>query len=213
MAGFPMFVSLKGRRCLVFGGGHVAYRKICTLLKFDGDVWVCARQMGASVAKLADEGRIFGTDGCILRADGCADVDTLLDGVFLVVCATDDADFNHQVALRCRARNIPVNCATGNEDSTFIFPAVIVREDITVGISTDGCAPALSRHIRQELEAALPDWYGSLAKRLAVLRQRLRELCDNAQARGQIMGELTEYGLDHEGDIPDSVFKAIIGPR
>ena len=202
MAGFPMFVNLEGRRCLVVGGGSVAYRKICTLLKFDADVWVYARQRDDRVAQLADEGKIR-------LADCCCGIDILVDGAFLVVCATDDANFNHEVAKRCRELSIPVNCATGNEDSTFIFPAVVVREDMTVGISTDGCAPALTSHIRKELDAALPLWYGSLTKRLAVLREMVRERFDDVQMRSRMMNELTQYGLTHEGEITDEVFDEI----
>lgn len=221
MAGFPMFVSLSGRLCLVVGGGSVALRKINTLLQFDADVRVYARDADCRIRQLAENGRItllaqeISLPGqeiscCPGETSGGAPDDHFLDGAFLVICATDDAELNHDIARRCHERRIPVNSATGARDSTFIFPSVIVRDDITVGISTSGQAPALSRHIRQELEAALPEWYGILGQRLAVYRERLRGLCGAPKVRGEIMKALTEYGLSHGGEVPEPVFLELV---
>lgn len=256
MAGFPMFVELAGRRCLVVGGGSVALRKMNTLLQFDADVRVYAREADPCVRQLAEDGKITLTVGEISLtgqevslpdqeasqlAQACpstgpvilppADANSLLtqenagvlggtsgaahdvsflDGAFLVICATDDAELNHEIARLCRERHIPVNSATGTGDSTFIFPSVIVRDDITVGISTSGQAPALSRHIRQELETALPEWYGVLGQRLAAYRVRLGGLCGVPAVRGEIMKALMAYGLSHGGEVPEAVFLELL---
>lgn len=221
MAGFPMFVELSGRRCLVVGGGSVALRKINTLLQFDADVLVYAREADPCVRQLAEDGKITLMVGEISLlaqenaggpggTSGAAHDASFLDGAFLVICATDDADLNHDIARFCRERHIPVNSATGAGDSTFIFPSVIVRDDITVGISTSGQAPALSRHIRQELEMALPEWYGVLGQRLAAYRVRLGGLCGVPAVRGEIMKALMAYGLSHEGEVPEAVFLEIL---
>ena len=42
MAYFPMFIELKHRKCLVVGGGQVAFRKAETLKDFGADVSVVA---------------------------------------------------------------------------------------------------------------------------------------------------------------------------
>ena len=87
---------------------------------------------------------------------------------------------------------------------------LILKAGLSVGISVDPPAPSLSQKVRQDIEARLPDWYGSLGQRLAACRKRLKELEPDARVRSRIMGRLTEYGLAHEGRISDSVFDKII---
>src|SRR5699024_3973959 len=54
-------------------------------------------------------------------------------------------------------RSIPVNVADSREDSTFLFPAVVRRGRLSVGISTGGASPAAAAHVRRTLEGQLPE--------------------------------------------------------
>ena len=62
------------------------------------------------------------------------------------------------------------------DDNDFIFPAVIDRSPLMVSVSTRGSAPALTRHIRQRLEAFIPQDYGRLAGYAESLRERVKSL-------------------------------------
>ena len=72
------------------------------------------------------------------------------------MAATDDRVLNRTVAQLCRKRAIPVNVADSREDSTFLFPAVVRRGRLSVGISTGGASPAAAAHVRRTLEGQLP---------------------------------------------------------
>ncbi len=202
MALFPLFVNLEGQPCLVFGGGKVALRKIRTLLAAGAHVRVRSVDYVPELLKMAENGKI------VFEED--RPIDELIRDVFLVICATSDTDFNDTVARTCRKKKVPVNCASGKGESSFIFPSLILKDNISIGISLQPPAPSLSRQIREDIEEALPDWYGALGKSLAAYRSLLRPLVADEEARHTLMACLTRYGLEHEGDIPAEVFYSMI---
>ncbi|MBS5521447.1 MAG: bifunctional precorrin-2 dehydrogenase/sirohydrochlorin ferrochelatase [Clostridiales bacterium] len=215
MALFPMFVDLSGRYCLVLGAGAVALRKIHTLLAAGARVHVWSKEVCEDIVCLAGEGKVILEDGNISPK-------SLIPKAFLVICATSDPDFNERMLCLCRQCHIFVNCATENRDAkengsggplmesgydtSFIFPSLIVRDTISVGISTFPPAPSLSRYIRQRLDACIPGWYGRLGRSLYKYRKRLRKFNLTQPGRARIMERLTEYGLSHEGNIPGEIF-------
>ena len=145
MVCFPLFVDLNDKTALVVGGGPVAARKARVLLDYGPRVLVCAPRFVPELEQLS------GAE--LLRQPF---VPELLEGVSLAVAATDDRQLNHAVAQLCRERSIPVNVADSREDSTFLFPAVVRRGRLSVGISTGGASPAAA-HVRRTLEEQLPE--------------------------------------------------------
>lgn len=200
MALFPMFINIRGKYCFVLGGGAVALRKIRTLLLAGGEVHVWSREYAPPLMEMAAERKIFLED----------ELDESLSKAFLAVCAASDRDFNEKIARLCCSRKIPVNCATSEKLSTFIFPSVVMSGPVAVGISTDPPAPSLSAHIRREIEGFLPDWYGPLGEELARLRTLLRPMVASGDCRGRIMERLTDYGIKHHGYIPMEVFYKLV---
>ena len=134
MVCFPLFVDLNDKTVLVVGGGPVAARKARVLLDYGPRVLVCAPRFVPELEQLS------GAE--LLRQPF---VPELLEGVSLAVAATDDRQLNHAVAQLCRERSIPVNVADSREDSTFLFPAVVRRGRLSVGISTGGLAGGAAR--------------------------------------------------------------------
>ena len=61
-----------------------------------------------------------------------------LEGMDLVLTATDDTALNHRITELCRAGNIPVNNASCKEDCDFFFPAILREEGLTIGVSSGG---------------------------------------------------------------------------
>src|SRR3954454_5290137 len=80
----PFYVAclkLKGRRCLVVGGGDVGLEKVEGLLACDGDVTVVAPELAPELRRLADEGSVEWHARPYALAD--------LEGCFMVIAATD----------------------------------------------------------------------------------------------------------------------------
>jgi siroheme synthase-like protein len=149
-------LDLRGRRCLVAGGGVVARRKVEGLLAAGAVVRVVAPE----AVEMPDRAAV------VRRAARLAD----LDGAALVVCATDDPVANAALAREARRRGVLVNVVDDPEAGTFSVPAVLRRGRVQVGVSTGGASPLLAALIRDELAARVGDEYGELAGLLADLR-------------------------------------------
>ena len=145
MVCFPLFIDLNDKTVLVVGGGPVAARKARVLLDYGPRVLVCAPRFVPELEQLS------GAE--LLRQPFVPD---LLEGVSLAIAATDDRVLNRTVAQLCRKHAIPVNVADSREDSTFLFPAVVRRGRLSVGISTGGASPAAAAYVRRTLEGQLP---------------------------------------------------------
>lgn len=161
---FPMALDLHGRDCLVVGGGAVATRKLKALLIAGAEVRVVAPEASERIRALAADGSLR-----LIEAPFSPDH---LDGAFLVVAATDQRQVNDAIIADARRRHILVNSVDGSSGD-FIMPATIRRGEVQVAITTGGQSPALARHLRTRIEAALPDEYGPLSEVLSLVRSEL----------------------------------------
>ena len=146
---FPLFLRLAGKDVLVVGAGGVAERKIQDLVDAGAAVRVVALDATPAVESLAQQGRI----ALSRRAFEDADV----DGAWLVVAATTDADVQARAcagADRVRTFSIAVD---DPPNGSAYSASVIRRQPFTIAISSSGEAPALSRLLREILEQALPE--------------------------------------------------------
>jgi len=162
----PIYMNLRGRACLLVGGGEVAGRKARLLLEAGAQVTVVAPELGPTLARLAAEGRVA------QRAEAFSE--HLLSGSTLVFAATDDRDVNRSVYEAASARGLPVNVADQPDLCTFIMPSIVDRSPVVVAVSTGGRAPILARLIRARLETLIPAGYGRLARLVAEFRERAK---------------------------------------
>lgn len=107
----------------------------------------------------------------------------MLEGMFLVVCATDDRAANEAAARAAKARGVLVNAPAQPELSDFTVPASLARGRLLLTVSTDGLSPALSRAIRAQLETLYPEALGDWLERLAAVRRELKAEAGTARAR------------------------------
>lgn len=164
MEHLPLFVSLRGRRVLVVGGGSVAARKIDLLRSAGANVHVVSPKLCTELDALLRTGELTWREG-IFHADD-------LEGVVLAIAASDDREANAAVSRAARARAIWVNVVDDASLSTFIVPAIVDRAPVTVAIGTAGASPVLARRLRAQIEAVIPERIGELAQALRAWRPR-----------------------------------------
>ncbi|HEY3418705.1 MAG TPA: bifunctional precorrin-2 dehydrogenase/sirohydrochlorin ferrochelatase [Armatimonadota bacterium] len=155
---YPVFLDLRGKRCVVIGGGKVARRKVEGLLEAGAEVIVIAPRISAM------------PDGVqrIQRAFTPGD----LDGAMLVIASTDNPAVNDAIFREATARGIWVNVVDVPENCTFILPSVVRRGALRIAISTGGASPVLAKRLRKSLEGQFGEEYGCLIDLLWRLRQR-----------------------------------------
>lgn len=142
---YPMFVDLRGKTCVVVGGGRIAERKTLDLIKTGGKIKVISPELTPRLRKEKDRGTIRHIGRRFRPSD--------LKGAFLVVAATDDQAVNEQVA---GARDILINVVDQPALCNFIVPSSIKQGPLSIAISTSGTSPAMARAIRKDME----DFYG-----------------------------------------------------
>jgi len=162
---YPIFAVIEDKPCLVVGGGTVGERKVSDLLTAGARVTVVSRTLTPELAALADRGEI--------RYVPEDFTETQVEGMALVMAATDDRTVNARVSAAAQARGIWVNVADDPEYCTFIVPAQVRRGDLTLAISTGGASPALARQLREELQQHYGPEYGRYLDLLQRVRTRL----------------------------------------
>ena len=162
---FPVFIDLKGKDVVVVGGGLVAERKVKKLLPFEPNIKVIAPKVTKELKELRREGKIE----LMLRKVKLYDIKR----AFLVICAVDDIRLQKRLYDYCKKRGILYNAVDSIEYCSFIFPALVVKGNVVIGISTSGRVPALSRAIREYLEKVLPKDLEKIELKLEKLRESL----------------------------------------
>lgn len=196
MSAFPMFVELAGEACLVVGGGGVAGRKALTLL-----------QCGANVTLVAPEQTFEEQPGITVLLRPFQEAD--LDGNWaLVIAASDDPVVNARVAALCRARKIPVNRA--DEPEGFLFPALIHRGALTVGISTGGASPWAAGYFRRLLEAFLPENCEEILDSLRELRAELKTHFPRGKQREEALAAAAKRSFQKDAPLDEQEREALL---
>jgi len=162
----PISLKLRGRHCVVVGGGVIAESKIQSLLAAEARVVVVAPEVTESVAAWVRAGQIEWQKKNFATEELC--------GAFLVVAGTSSPQVNHEVFRQCEAEGILCNVVDDPEFCHFYYPAVVQRGALQIAISTEGQSPALAQRLRKELEAQFGPEYEGWLEWLGAARQFLR---------------------------------------
>jgi siroheme synthase-like protein len=172
----PFYIAclkLKGRRCLVVGGGDIGLEKVEGLLACDADVTLIAPVAHPELESLAEEGSIEWEKKVYAGA-----VD--LEGVFMVIAATNATEVNIAVFDDAEKRAMLVNVVDVPPLCNFILPAIVRTGPLAIAISTAGASPALAKRMKREVS----ELFGEEYARLAVILN---------DARGWAKGTLPTY--------------------
>ena len=199
MGYFPFFVDLEGREGLVVGGGAVALRKLQKLLPYGPRLTVAAPELLAEIEALPGLTRLR-------RSFAPA----MLEGKGFVIAATDDREVNRGIAALCRERGIPVNAVDDKEQCTFLFPALVKRGDLTVGVSTAGASPSAAAWVGRRVSERLPEDFGELLDYLASLRPMVQKRVaeeNRAAVFARLFSDCMEQGFPLEEAALAAVFE------
>jgi siroheme synthase-like protein len=163
---YPVFLNIRGRKCVVVGGGQVAWRKAKGLLERGADVEVISPHLGLELNALAEARAI----NVLRRHYQAGD----LRGAFVAIAATSDGDTNREMVKEARRGGVLVNVVDDPENSDFIVPSCLQRGSMTIAIATAGKSPALARKIRTKLEKDFGEEYTALVNLIGEVRTELK---------------------------------------
>ncbi|UNW10291.1 siroheme synthase CysG [Acinetobacter indicus] len=173
---FPISLKLQQQRCLIVGGGHIAYRKAGLLQKAGAIIDVVAPAIDVALLELVQQ-----SQGHYEAA--AFNTEIPLRQYRLVIAATDDAAINRQVFEACEAENVLVNSVDDPPHCRFMVPAIVDRSPLLIAVATNGASPVLSRQIRTQLETSIPHGMGKLASFSGQWRAAVKAKIQNPDER------------------------------
>ncbi len=202
---YPIFLDLKGRPCVVVGGGAVAERKVMALLDCGAVVKVISPEIIGALQRQVEGA----TMEYVPRRYRAGD----LRGSLLVIAASDDSEVNAAVWEEASRLEILANVADCPEKCNFILPSVLRRGGLAVAVGTGGASPALARRIRTDLERLIGPEYEDFVRVMELLRKlamrsekdpgRRRELLKSAASGEAILERL------RAGETPEAILETI----
>ncbi|PCI76156.1 MAG: uroporphyrinogen-III C-methyltransferase [SAR86 cluster bacterium] len=162
----PIFLNIRDKKCVVVGGGGVAFRKATLLLRAGADLSIVAPSVSDELRNLC------AAHDCTIIERKFEEAD--LSDAAIVVAATDDLQTNEQVSVISSALNIPVNVVDQPHLCSFIMPSIVDRSPVVVAISSGGSSPILTRKLKELNETMMPGRIGKLAELLGSYRDRVR---------------------------------------
>ncbi len=150
---FPLFINLKEKEILVFGGGVIATRRVKALLPYEPSVKVAAPDISEELEQLAKENTNLILEYRKYKPSELQKPD-------LVLAATNDENVNTIIFRECRHKGILVNVASDREMCDFFFPGIVTEGDITVGITANGKDHKKAAEVTEQVRKLLNETMG-----------------------------------------------------
>jgi len=139
----PVGLDVRGKDCVVVGGGSVGSRKVTTLGHAGAVVTVVSPAVTDELAEQIDSGRVRWVRETFREEH--------VGGAFLAVAATDDDALNAAV-VRVAVQSGTLACdASSAERSQVIFGALLEDGEVTIAVFTGGRDPARARRTRDRI--------------------------------------------------------------
>lgn len=206
--GYPVMLEVRGRRCVVIGGGTIGEGKVRGLVSAGAHVTLIDPAPTSGIRDLSELGAVT----LVLRPYQAGD----LKGAFLAVAATDDGATNGEIFREAEAEKVLFNAVDDSQHCHFAVPSIIRRGDLLICLSTGGKSPALAKRLRKKLSREFGEEYATLVDLLAEVREAaiaVREVdFDDWAARWEAALEADLIKLVREGryeEVKDCVWRSL----
>ncbi|MCP4270891.1 MAG: bifunctional precorrin-2 dehydrogenase/sirohydrochlorin ferrochelatase [Gammaproteobacteria bacterium] len=184
---FPLMVDLSNKKIIIIGSGEVARRKAQNLSGYGGNIQVIANSFTGSFLQLKSSHFIEFTTVSQKQLSESV-ITTLVKDAFLVIPATKNAEFNMKVTTIAQKMGILVNQV--DTVGEVIIPSVINQGALSIGISTQGKSPALSRYTRQKLEKIITEEYAVMARLQEEMKAFYKLHIEDQQERKKLLWKI-----------------------
>ena len=184
---YPIYVQLNEQPCVVIGGGKIAEGKVDGLLAANAKVKIVSPELTPHLHDLVKQNQIEYAARHYQVGD--------LTGAFMVICATDQTEINHQVWQEASANQQLVNVVDDTPRCNFIAPAILRKGDLNIAISTGGKAHALAVRLKQRLQEEIGPQYERFLELSGQLREPLARHIPDFETRKKLWYELVDSNI------------------
>ena len=177
-------LQIQDKPIVIIGGGSVAQRKTATILPAGARLTVISPTITVGLKKLRDSGAISHLQREYRTGD--------LDGAFMAIAATNRRDVNRAVAEEAGRLGILVEITDNPTAGNVTSPALVRQGDLSIAISTNNRAPALSAVIKKELTEIFGPEYAQTVRILGTVREKLLTVEGGSTYNRQVLCELAE---------------------
>jgi uroporphyrin-III C-methyltransferase len=201
-ASFLVGYQLAQRHVLVIGGGKEAANRTFFALDSDAFVTVIAPPpLHPAVQARYQKGLLRWINREFIASDLEMPWKTVTNSewpVDMVLGCIDDHQESRRIALLCRSKRIPVNCADIPELCDFYFMAQFRQEKLQIAVSTNGCGPRVGVRIRNRIVQNLDPSTPKAVTMIGKLREKIRtvdetELSVGSQGIQSRMGWVSRF--------------------
>lgn len=175
---YSLSIDISQRKCVVIGGGKVALRKVRKLCEAGAHVTVQSIDFLHEFSELEGANKML----TLLQSSYTKEV---LEGACLIFAATSNFEVNQQICSDARELDIPVNSVNGASYGSFIIPATCSNDILGIGITTEGLAPSLSKHLRRYLQQKLAGIEDGRISDIVALRKQM-VIAEDEQEKAEI---------------------------
>lgn len=201
----PVALDVSGRACLVVGGGPVGARKLLSLLECHAAVTLISPALSEAAQPLIGRCKYLQR---AWQSGDCA-------GFSIVWACTPSARVNESIAREARASGAWCGISGAGAGGDLSGAAAVYRGEVCIAISTGGASPALSRHLKARVEAAIGGEYETLLRWMGharvELKGRVGEQSERSNVWRQVLAsdilELLRAGHEDEAR---ALFEAIV---
>ena len=111
---YPVFLNISTKKCVVVGGGHVAERRVKSLLECGAVVKIVSPELSPDLELMAEKKSIEVVKRDFRSGD--------LENAFLAIAASDRAEVNSMVVEEAKQRGVLVDSSTEPTAGNFILP-------------------------------------------------------------------------------------------
>ena len=166
---FPVFLKLETLQLLIVGGRYIGLEKLeavlgnspATRIKIVAMEFIEElRELASSYPNISlHEKRFEATD---------------LDGIELVILATNDNAINAEIKILTKERRLLCNVADKPDLCDFYLGSIVQKGDLKIAISTNGKSPTVAKRIKEFLNEEIPESIQEVLDNMGAIRDKLK---------------------------------------
>ncbi len=169
---YPIYLDLTAKRCVVTGEGYEVPAKVKGLAEVGAEVVYVHPAADPEILELIEAGRVQ------WEQRGFAEHD--LEGCFLLITCRPD---NAELFRLAEAKGVLCNSVDDPKNCRFSHGSIHRQGDLTIGISTNGTAPAIAVRLKEKLQREVGPEYKSLLELLVEVRPSINAKVKSFEAR------------------------------